>query len=41
LIVRWLRWEADHRPSPTDQRLRDAADAIEARTHHQHPWRTR
>lgn len=32
-IVKWLRWEADHRPSPTDQRLRDAADVIEAGKH--------
>ncbi len=32
-IVAWLRWEADHRPSPTDQRLRDAADGVEAKEH--------
>lgn len=32
-IVAWLRWEAGHRPSLTNQRLRDAADAIEAGAH--------
>lgn len=35
-VVKWLRWEAEHRTSPTAQRLLDAANDVESRVHLRH-----